>query len=418
MAQSFRPWHDKRELAVRAQKSQGAMLEQLPSRQMEHTAERDVRDEREGQIYLRVAQSILAQTIAPLSAREIVERGIEQGLFGDHTMGRTPEKSMQARLSMDILSKRDNSRFMRTSRGRFQLRPAGIVEHDESSNSEYFAEKRVLRTPQEEVLCVSESCYSRHLTFQGVDADATSILRLILTQDSVTYVPRIEAEHRNDAKQFITYVFVQCANRLLYFKRSYLSRAAEFLRGSKCIGFGGHVTQADADLLSSADFGLSSCARRELSEELTLTPLVTAGTGHDSGAIELRHSGIDPRQEAIKKFQSAPLELLGALNDDSSEVGRRHVAVVYRIWLNDWNVASRLTKGNSSIKGLHWLDLTKDKLELQEFEYWSQLCIRKFFPANVVSRSSYSVIRTCQTNTHIIVTGRIGSGKSETMSSA
>jgi hypothetical protein len=36
-------------------------------------------------------------------AQEIVDRAIERGLFGDHVLGRTPEKSMQARLSMDIL---------------------------------------------------------------------------------------------------------------------------------------------------------------------------------------------------------------------------------------------------------------------------------------------------------------------------
>ena len=52
--------------------------------------------------------------------------------------------------------------------------------------------------------------------------------------------------------------------RLLFFKRSYLSRAAEFLRGSKCVGFGGHVSQADFDILSLDDQGISACARREL----------------------------------------------------------------------------------------------------------------------------------------------------------
>jgi HB1, ASXL, restriction endonuclease HTH domain len=59
--------------------------------------------EGEQQTYLRVAEIVLSKSLAPLSAREIVERGIEQGLFGDHAMGQTPQKSMQARLSMDTL---------------------------------------------------------------------------------------------------------------------------------------------------------------------------------------------------------------------------------------------------------------------------------------------------------------------------
>src|SRR5258708_8135566 len=74
------------------------------------------------QTYLRVAEIVLGKSLVPLSAREIVDRGIEQGLFGDHVMSRTPQKSMQARLSMDILNMAGESRFLRTARGRFALR--------------------------------------------------------------------------------------------------------------------------------------------------------------------------------------------------------------------------------------------------------------------------------------------------------
>src|SRR5216683_2230448 len=78
--------------------------------------------EGEQQTYLRVAETVLGKSLVPLSAREIVERSIEQGLFGDHVMSRTPQKSMQARLSMEILNRGGDSRFVRTARGRFALR--------------------------------------------------------------------------------------------------------------------------------------------------------------------------------------------------------------------------------------------------------------------------------------------------------
>src|ERR1700722_3419996 len=76
----------------------------------------------ESQTYLRVAEIVLSKAMTPLKAREIVDRGIEQGLFGDHVMGRTPGKSMQARLSIDILSRGPDSRFARTGKGRFTAR--------------------------------------------------------------------------------------------------------------------------------------------------------------------------------------------------------------------------------------------------------------------------------------------------------
>jgi hypothetical protein len=229
----------------------------------------DEPSEGEHQTYLRIAEIVLASALSPLKAREIVDRGIERGLFGDHILGRTPEKSMQARLSMDIVNRTGQSKFLRTERGRFDLR-AKLPHSTNTTGTEYFAEKRVLRTPKEEVLCTSQNAFEEVLTFQGIDTDATPILGRMLRDDSIEYVSRSEAEVRNDAKQFITYVVVQCGQQLLLFKRSYLSRAAEFLRGSKCVGFGGHVSQADFDILSLDDRGISACARRELMEELHL----------------------------------------------------------------------------------------------------------------------------------------------------
>jgi predicted NUDIX family phosphoesterase len=369
------------------------------------------------QTYLRVAEIVLSKALSPLKAREIVERGIDQGLFGDHVMGRTPEKSMQARLSTDILERAHQSRFARTSKGRFTLRskltPNSYFYRDGGSegtpNLEYHAERRILRTPKEEVLCVSEERFKEVLTFQGVDTDPTEVLKELLQADHLRYIPRSEAETRNDAKQFITYVLVQCGQRLLFFKRSYISRAAEFLRGSKCIGFGGHVSAADKDILSHPDHGLSYCARRELSEELQLTEGLKRATRQEPSISDY---------QTLKLFQSIPLERLAVLNDDSSEVGRRHVAVVYRAWVSDWEQARRLQRGDSSIKGIGWIDLSKDTIDIEQFEYWSQLCLRTFYPSTVVTKARFEVSNHHRLTTEriIAVSGRIGSGKSETAS--
>jgi predicted NUDIX family phosphoesterase/adenylate kinase family enzyme len=370
----------------------------------------------ESQTYLRVAEIVLSKAMTPLKAREIVDRGIEQGLFGDHVMGRTPEKSMQARLSIDILSRGPNSRFARTGKGRFTARSnlASLPETsaiESEASIEYLAERRVLRTPKEEVLCVNEDSFRNVLTFQGIDTDPTEILRQLLQPKNLQYVARSDAESRNDAKQFITYVLVQCGQRLLFFKRSYLSRAAEFLRGSKCIGFGGHVSAADMDMLSRADHGLSWCARRELSEELRLPNRQRLASSDD----EISQ---DPDHQTLKLFQSVPLERLAILNDDSSEVGRRHVAVVYRAWLSDWDQVRRVQKGDSSIKGVGWIDLSKDTVDIAEFEYWSQLCLRKFYPSTVVAKAKFEILNHSRiaSDRVIAVSGRIGSGKSETAS--
>jgi predicted NUDIX family phosphoesterase len=379
------------------------------------------------QTYLRVAEIVLANALSPLKAREIVDRGIERGLFGDHVLSRTPEKSMQARLSTDILNRAGQSKFVRTERGRFTLRsklfdPSRSSDETQANHTplayEYVAERRALRTPREEVLCASEDAFGNVLTFQGIDTDAAPILSRLLSDENVSYVPRSEAEIRNDAKQFVTYVLVQCGQRLLFFKRLYLSRAAEFLRGSKCIGFGGHVSAADADILSLDDRGLSACARRELIEELHLPSF--EGEQSRKRTIELSPNSIAlpriPNRATIRLFQNVPLERLGVLNDDSSEVGRRHVAVIYPAWLSDWNSCRHLQKGDSSIKGLGWIDLSKDKVDISDCEYWSQLCLRKFYPSTVIAKSGFKILNNVKlaSDRVVVVAGRIGSGKTET----
>jgi hypothetical protein len=86
------------------------------------------------------------------------------------------------------------------------------------------------------------------------------------------------------------------------------------------------------------------------------------------------------------------------------------------MWLPDWKIAKQLEKGDSSIKGLGWIDLAKDKVDITEFEYWSQLCLRKFYPSVPFVRSGFKVLRSTGLSSCpvLVVAGRIGSGKSET----
>src|SRR5215216_3241337 len=100
---------------------------------------------------------------------------------------------MQSRLSTDILNRVTASKFIRTERGRFTLRskvlnveqPRDAAQGDSPVvHSEYVAERRVLQTPREEVLCAAEVAFKDVLTFQGIDPDTTPILRHLLDEGS------------------------------------------------------------------------------------------------------------------------------------------------------------------------------------------------------------------------------------------
>jgi hypothetical protein len=82
---------------------------------------------------------------------------------------------MQARLSTDILNKAGLSKFIRTERGRFTLRSKVLtVEQTREGSqgdspvtqSEYVAERRVLRTPREEVFALPKMPSKMFLPFR------------------------------------------------------------------------------------------------------------------------------------------------------------------------------------------------------------------------------------------------------------
>jgi predicted NUDIX family phosphoesterase/dephospho-CoA kinase len=180
-------------------------------------------------------------------------------------------------------------------------------------------------------------------------------------------------------------------SKILVFKRGNYNTVAEYLRGSLCIGFGGHVSEPDRTLFGS-ESGVMECAIRELREELEL-----------------------PEIDVRRLQEGRGLKIVGILNDDSSVVGRRHFAFVLRFEVSEdpaWNYPKR---GERSVTQLHWMDVESDNLELTHFEYWSQLCLRTFFRARVRAQPSFRIVRTkpLQPPHVLCIVGQIGSGKSE-----
>lgn len=340
--------------------------------------------------YLWVAETLLRKHQRPMRARELVTYGLEDGLFSDKDLSRTPQKSMQARLSMDILNRGERSRFVRTSRGKFFLREllAGSNQTEEGLQ-EYVAERRIAPPAAENVLAVPRSLYDPILRFQGIGLLADTGGTNLLQSRRLDYIPRTLAETLDDYKQIVTYTIIQHKSQVLSFTRGNYSRAASFLRGARCIGFGGHVTDDDYNLFTYNDNGIRANAAREIYEELVT----------QNGRPDIDPSGI---------------EVLGLLNDDSSEVGVRHLAVVLRYWVEDWEAWRKPQRGEASINQLRWIDTAADRINLADYEYWSQLLIRRFFPASLNTTPSHRILRSAAFRPpHLVtVTGPIGSGKS------
>jgi predicted NUDIX family phosphoesterase len=343
--------------------------------------------------YLWAAEEVLKRIRRPLRARELVSYARQDGYFSEEMHSQTPQKSMQARLSMDILNKGEQSRFVRTGPGQFYLRD--LLKKQKSSQyllemplDEYPAPRRTPPAPSEQVLTIPSEHVSSVIDFQGFREDDGTLLRKLLN-GAIRHTPRTRAEQTETYKQVVTYVVISYGAHVLSFERGVFNRAADFLRGSKCIGFGGHVTLSDYSLFSRDDVGISENAIRELSEELSL-----------------------PTNSAFP--QAHELKLAGIVNDDSSDVGRRHLGIVLRYEVGDWENWKEVRSGEASINKLQWIDVTQEPINLIEFEFWSQLCWRSLFPVVVSAQPQYRIIRKKPfKERHIlVVAGSIGSGKS------
>ncbi|WP_416879692.1 HTH domain-containing protein, partial [Litorimonas sp.] len=338
----------------------------------------------------------------PMRVQDIIAQAQESGLFSDEMFSRTPQKSMQARLSMEIVRNGDDSTFVRTGKGIFFLRDllattnttqavdGSLALKPTDGLKPYRAKPRRPRQTKENVLVIPGEVCRKILDFQGLRRGTELHLKRLINSD-VKHLARTSAEETEEFKQVITYVLVTHKKHVLSFRRGRFNRAAQFLRGSLCIGFGGHVTDEDYSLFSGEDFGIRENATRELTEEIKV-------------------EGLDPVIKAER------LSFLGLINDNSTSLGRKHLAVVYQYEVpeSDWEKWLEVSKHELSINELRWIDTEAESINLVEFEYWSQLCWRTLSPEMVEAQAEFRIFRKkpFQAPHILVVVGGIGSGKS------
>src|SRR5437763_111510 len=89
------------------------------------TAEREAVRAQDGALeletYLEIAEAVLRAARRPLTARAILDAAYRGGIVPTHLYGKTQHKTLQARLSEDILLRKLESRFFRTDPGYFFL---------------------------------------------------------------------------------------------------------------------------------------------------------------------------------------------------------------------------------------------------------------------------------------------------------
>lgn len=284
-------------------------------------------------LFLNAAYTVLRQEHKPLSAREITELAQTRGLL--RSEGQTPWQTMKSKLSTDILRRGESSFFMRSAEGRFALREW------ETDLPEYKADRYQKALFDEDIVVFPTSSLHRYVPGVGLfrgPVDSRSL------RAELTPMRRRLAERDPTVIQLVSVFVVRHGNRVLTHKRT--KRLPESrLHGYYSLSFGGHLNPDDVcsplfDIFDPQQ-GMPWLAR-ELGEELILPTF-------------------------------SHFIFRGLLYDDSREVSRQHLGVVYDIVVPTevFKIGERGFLMDAKFESVNSI-----RKRIAEFENWSLLLLQ------------------------------------------
>jgi predicted NUDIX family phosphoesterase len=282
--------------------------------------------------FLDAAYQILQKTGRPMTAAEILHACRSDGSIS--TKGKTPLKSLNARLAVDILKLKTLSRFMRADGGRYALRAWSDVVQEK------IVPRRTLALVDEEILAFDATKLRNFVPTDGFKRGDDTHQELLA---SCFPVKRSEAELRYDIIQLISVYVVRHYQHFLTYKRTRRLPEGRLHDTYSCF-FGGHLTASD--LMPLFRFSDPEQALylldRELSEELRLDT--------------------EPRAMIFK----------GLLYDPRTDVSKQHVGIVFCVDLHD----QRFTIGEKGfLADAKFESIIEMRSRLKSFENWSEYLI-------------------------------------------
>ena len=206
--------------------------------------------------YLRIAEAVLRKSRQPLSASEILDTAYRFQLVPEHLFGKTQFKTLQARLSEDLLYNRRHTVFARTGPGRFVLRSQ--LASDSDVCEEYVAPLRSYQLKQFDVICADQSELDA-LWKSGSDKIPFSRIAKAFTRQ----LPLLQVESEATMVHLRILVTIRCLDQIL----TLAAINGSSLGPGRTLGIFGYLKGMDLDLFSLEPFGIDEAARRTVSEQ-------------------------------------------------------------------------------------------------------------------------------------------------------
>jgi predicted NUDIX family phosphoesterase len=278
------------------------------------------------------AELVLRKAARSMHARELAEQINLSGCA--RLRGQTPWKTVNARLSEDILRHGCGSRFMRTDHGYFALR-------DQAAELEFAAKRRRLNPVDETIKVIPAEAFLSELS--RAPRQILYGCRFGDLIDLSIDMPRRAAEETEEFVQLIPSFVVRIGHKVLTYTRTKRLPEARLHR-ARCVNFGGHMQSDDpAPLFRGEQRVLRDTLLRELYEEL--------------------------------EFSNRPvIDYLGVLHLRDTAFERQHAGVVFDVVLPDGATIKSLEPGMHTDLRLELLDDLSSQQE--QYDSWSRALIR------------------------------------------
>lgn len=204
--------------------------------------------------YLDLARTIILSARRPLTAKRILEEAILATIVPSHLYGRTPHKTLHARLSEDILTNRQRSAFFRTSAGEFFLRELIYDQTiDPEFKQEYRAPRRQIRRREAPVLAFPRELWLQN--FNESNCVALEEFSYAISALRPNYIPpqKLTTSNYLPVQSFL---IAHKETSILSYVFGRLNALSDPVDEVRSIGFGGYVHESDQDISYESLWGI------------------------------------------------------------------------------------------------------------------------------------------------------------------
>jgi hypothetical protein len=290
--------------------------------------------------YLEIAESVLRAARRPLTARAIMDAAYRGGIVPAHLYGKAQHKTLQARLSEDILHRKLESRFFRTDPGYFFLSELrSDPEIPDKFKDPFHARRRTRDLGKTSALALDKKYV--------LDVEALQFStwqELLKDADRAGALKHVDSRSKDDNLLFVwAFSIVRRNDQLLSYRVGQYRDDRDAFANRQSIGFSDLVGFDDSSLFSD-DMGVSECGLNAVLSDLDLS------------------------KSAFPNEVVQPSVSFTVIATD--QVPEPVVLFVMEWKCPDWfePTARRL-----SLNEVRWIDATRRPNDIKDFEPWSAI---------------------------------------------